>query len=647
GRSPAWFAPPDAGDAQSIRVPLVFAWLTILLSFTLSSDGAVLFICVPCTTIMALISAQTTDPAVRNAFLLFVAAGTFLMVHEHYLRTRRATASRRTELRLFGGQLRLTALCIAAAAILANWIAMPIQTVGQSMVAAGIVSPITHTDAHQTRSADPPVSVNESSILQVGTGPSSLSDTALLRVRSDRPLYLAGASFDLYTGHGFDSTLSQTGPLDSSAATPSETPQQGSSGPNFSMFGPAELAYRVPFSDIDPGGRDGQPVTQQITVIGGSFKQIYGADTVTRIVAPIDDVQWSPAAGLSTDLPIAVKTTYAVTSLLPDMNRALHDGAHAHYPRAVAAAYLNVNTPSGGPDSRAIRLARSLTKGLETELAKSEAIQGYISSHCMYNLDAPAIPPKDDAVAYFLFQLRQGDCRSFAAAMTMMARYAGMPARLVSGFLPGKPDQDGSYLVREKDKHAWTEIYFPHAGWMNFDATDNAKDITPRPSSHKNRAAGIVGWLTSHGWLPPTVASLLLGLLVYLIKAEIVDRFTAKRLGSILGPGRPETNAQVVLSYLQGCRALARLGLKRLPSSTLDEHATLVRLALGSGEIELTQAMDQLTDLCSKYRYGNSVAQVSDVETARALAANILKLSRSTGRPARRQAVPAPSAIGA
>ena len=53
-----------------------------------------------------------------------------------------------------------------------------------------------------------------------------------------------------------------------------------------------------------------------------------------------------------------------------------------------------------------------------------------------------------------------------------MARSVGIPARLATGFVPGHRDAlTGQFVVRERDAHAWAEIYFPGVGWQPFDPT--------------------------------------------------------------------------------------------------------------------------------------------------------------------------------
>ena len=56
--------------------------------------------------------------------------------------------------------------------------------------------------------------------------------------------------------------------------------------------------------------------------------------------------------------------------------------------------------------------------------------------------------------------------------MTILLRAAGVPARYVTGFLPGEyNDLGGDYIIRQSDAHAWVEVYFPGYGWITFDPT--------------------------------------------------------------------------------------------------------------------------------------------------------------------------------
>src|SRR5882672_6944596 len=56
--------------------------------------------------------------------------------------------------------------------------------------------------------------------------------------------------------------------------------------------------------------------------------------------------------------------------------------------------------------------------------------------------------------------------------MAILLRAAGVPTRLVNGFLMGEYNPvSGDYIVRESDAHSWVEVYVPGRGWLEFDPT--------------------------------------------------------------------------------------------------------------------------------------------------------------------------------
>ena len=78
----------------------------------------------------------------------------------------------------------------------------------------------------------------------------------------------------------------------------------------------------------------------------------------------------------------------------------------------------------------------------------------------------------DNTIDQFLFDNQRGFCGHYASAAAYIFRTAGIPARLVSGYLGGELNQDNNTLtVRQYDAHAWVEVYLQNEGWVIFDAT--------------------------------------------------------------------------------------------------------------------------------------------------------------------------------
>ena len=87
-----------------------------------------------------------------------------------------------------------------------------------------------------------------------------------------------------------------------------------------------------------------------------------------------------------------------------------------------------------------------------------------------YSLDAPLLgrQPIDE----FLFETQSGYCEHYASAFAVMMRLAGIPARIVTGYMGGWYNALGEYiLVRQSDAHAWTEVWLPGEGWTRVDPT--------------------------------------------------------------------------------------------------------------------------------------------------------------------------------
>jgi hypothetical protein len=65
---------------------------------------------------------------------------------------------------------------------------------------------------------------------------------------------------------------------------------------------------------------------------------------------------------------------------------------------------------------------------------------------------------------------KRGYCEQFAAAMALLSRSLGIPARVAVGFL--KPEREGdAWVYSSRDMHAWPELYFEGTGWVRFEPT--------------------------------------------------------------------------------------------------------------------------------------------------------------------------------
>jgi len=145
---------------------------------------------------------------------------------------------------------------------------------------------------------------------------------------------------------------------------------------------------------------------------------------------------------------------------------------------------LNLKLPATFPDS--IRVLASRLAGSERDPAKVAArLAEHFSHDYTYSLQVPTT--SGDPLESFVFVHRTGYCEYFAAALAVMLRSQGIPARLVSGYLGGDYVPGGGYyLVTQASAHAWVEAYLG-GSWVRFDPTPAAGELG---STYASRQGG-------------------------------------------------------------------------------------------------------------------------------------------------------------
>lgn len=107
---------------------------------------------------------------------------------------------------------------------------------------------------------------------------------------------------------------------------------------------------------------------------------------------------------------------------------------------------------------------------LAPEVAANTIMQRFSEGEFYYTLKPQRYGT--DEIDEFLFQRQQGFCAHYAGAMVFLARAAGIPARVVTGYQGGEWNAKEHYLtVRQFDAHAWVELWFADGGWQSFDPT--------------------------------------------------------------------------------------------------------------------------------------------------------------------------------
>jgi transglutaminase-like putative cysteine protease len=98
----------------------------------------------------------------------------------------------------------------------------------------------------------------------------------------------------------------------------------------------------------------------------------------------------------------------------------------------------------------------------------NSALQFFRTQGFSYSLT----PGEYGSLEEFLFRRRVGFCEHYATSFATLMRLAGIPARVVVGYLGGEYNDLGHFfLVRQSDTHAWCEVWLPENGWTRVDPT--------------------------------------------------------------------------------------------------------------------------------------------------------------------------------
>jgi transglutaminase-like putative cysteine protease len=355
--------------------------------------------------------------------------------------------------------------------------------------------------------------------------------------------------------------------------------------------------------------------TRRISVPRGDWRY----DLRTMDIATVDK---APTAGLA----------YQLTSFTPDLSPTrLRDALTA--PADVLKPMTSV---PGNRPTVVTRIAQEVTAGATSDYDRMVMLQNWFrnTGGFSYSL-APAAGSGIPQLVRFLTTDKVGYCEQFAAAMAVMARTLGVPARVAVGFLAPHPQPDGSYRYTSDDLHAWPEIYFSGSGWVRFEPTPASRtgeppswtigggrtgptaapSVTSAPRdqtatpTRKNPRQGATSSSSSSASarLAWTVALLLLAIVLALPRL-VRSRQRRRRLDDHrLGP-RSDDARTLAEGAWQELLATARdLGIGLPVQGTIRDIATALRRRALPGSDALRR-LDELSLFVERARYGRPFA---------------------------------------
>lgn len=122
--------------------------------------------------------------------------------------------------------------------------------------------------------------------------------------------------------------------------------------------------------------------------------------------------------------------------------------------------------------ARVAQLAEDVTAGAEGPFEQALALRDYLGRNPDFTYDLNVARDQNiDNLEDFLFRVRRGYCEQYAASFGVMARSIGLPTRIAVGYTSGEPIGGDQWRVRNKNAHAWPEVYLEGIGWFPFDPT--------------------------------------------------------------------------------------------------------------------------------------------------------------------------------
>jgi transglutaminase-like putative cysteine protease len=121
------------------------------------------------------------------------------------------------------------------------------------------------------------------------------------------------------------------------------------------------------------------------------------------------------------------------------------------------------------PDERELVRQWSQSSQSDVDIVQN-ALRYFNQQPFVYTL----VPPlySRNPIHEFLFEGREGFCEHYASSFVLLMRLAGIPSRLVIGYLGSEHNPVGGYyLIRQSNAHAWAEVWLDELGWVRIDPT--------------------------------------------------------------------------------------------------------------------------------------------------------------------------------
>ncbi|HEV2056734.1 MAG TPA: transglutaminaseTgpA domain-containing protein, partial [Methylomirabilota bacterium] len=385
-----------------------------------------------------------------------------------------------------------------------------------------------------------------------------LGDAPVMYVRTGAPAYWRGLVFDTYKDGAW--TASRKGFV---AQFPPYVPSR--------LLGPAPPHNAGTFVQVFRVAR----------TLPGVINAAY---PIQSLYAPVTAIRQDAYGTFRTPDVLKVGMTYSVVSYIPNLSAQelqQDDWAFGVSPEG-NHAYLDTGSLSLGAKRLASDIAQTAigTNDTLTQYDLVMALTTYLQKHYRYSLEIGHLPPGRDPVDWFLFDTKVGYCEQFATAEVLLLRSLGIPARLATGYGTGDYDPVlNQAIVRERDAHAWVEVWFAGHGWVPFDPTPGVSGLAATRFPHHWAGGGLARLIPHLSVGAPAAALGSLGILgvigpaiataVAVVALFFWLRSRRQRRLAVAGSAPLPGESELLRLYE---RLQARLGRRRAPPETPLEY---------------------------------------------------------------------------
>ncbi|MDR3709337.1 MAG: transglutaminase domain-containing protein [Capsulimonadaceae bacterium] len=622
------FIPIEAQQNDNF-IAVLLVWFSVVRSWMLVTDGAVVFTAVTSIAMIGLVGAFNVNTDQVLWFTLYVMSALYMIMHQNHLAQRGWLAKRAADAQsgVFKTHFALCVLIGLLSLLSATLLVVPIRMVGANLSLGQAIRQFFAPSSPSEVAKPTTIDFSDDPSFAIGAGGDGYTsdDTIVMTARpSDKEEhYWRGRTYDHYGRHGWTSTLS-----DHVRMMPSVVPDASIQHYDLQRYPDVEGVDRT------PPARAEHTLSTTFDIMLGRTGTIYAPSGTYAIEfhTAVDQDIFQGEDGFVGYESFQQKLQYDAlsddrTPSVSDLMRVKPTGV----PLSIRRLYLDDRGEATLTVPQRVRLAdtaRSIVDALprdkRTVYNEADAIRQWIAGRCTYSLNVSPVPQDEDAVSYFLFNSRKGYCDLFASSMTLLCRYAGLPARVATGFAPGARNGKDSFDIRARDKHAWVEVFFPGIGWYTFDPTSTAPQETSASKSSDSFGFArdfyvfLINFMNLNGPIPIVLFVVIVLCLSYVVKIEVVDRLREEakmrsKQAMLEASGQFDiADEEMILAarhlaqvrYRRMESALRAMGLARRGARSPAEYARSVRRLLPPrylGDLsakaeDVIDAVDQLTE---------------------------------------------------